>query len=167
MARHQRKARGDRYLVRMSVIGRLYTAFALRDWSTMGACYADDAHFSDPVFPDLDAAGVRAMWKMLLTSGTDLRVTFEVLEEGPARGTCAWQAFYTFSRTGRKVHNIIRSEFVLRDGLIVRQRDHFGFWRWSRQALGASGWLLGWSPIVRNKVQGTAAVSLRKAMAPR
>ncbi len=151
----------------MSVIGRFYTAFAQRDWSTMGACYADDARFSDPVFPDLDAAEVRAMWKMLLTSGTDPRVTFEVLEEGSARGICAWQAFYTFSRTGRQVHNLIRSEFVLRDGLIVQQRDQFDFWRWSRQALGASGWLLGWSPVVRNKVQATAAASLRKAMAPR
>lgn len=149
----------------MSVLHRFYTAFAERDWSTMGACYADEARFSDPVFPELDASGVRAMWKMLLTSGTDLRVAFTVIEETPTGGVCGWEAFYTFSRTGRKVHNIIRSEFVLRDGSIVRQRDHFGFWRWNRQALGASGWLFGWSPTVRNKVQAAAAASLTKAMA--
>lgn len=151
----------------MSVLVRFYTAFTQRDWSTMGACYAEDARFSDPVFPDLDAAGVRAMWRMLLTSGTDLRVTFKVLDETPLRAVCAWEAFYTFSKTGRKVHNVIRSEFGLRDGLILRQRDHFDLWRWSRQALGASGWLLGWSSIVRNKVQATAAASLRKVMASR
>ncbi len=149
----------------MSVLTRFYTAFAQRDWSTMGACYADDARFSDPVFPDLDAAGVRGMWKMLLTSGTDLRVTFKVVEESAQRGVCEWEAFYTFSRTGRKVHNIIRSEFELRDGLIVRQRDRFDFWRWSRQALGLSGVLLGWSPLVRNKVRATAAAALRRSMA--
>ena len=148
----------------MSVLTRFYTAFALRDWSTMGACYADDARFSDPVFPDLDAAGVRGMWKMLLTSGTDLRVTFKVVEESAHRGVGEWEAFYTFSRTGRKVHNIIRSEFELRDGLIVRQRDQFDFWRWSRQALGMSGVLLGWSPLVRNKVRATAAAALRRSM---
>lgn len=147
----------------MSVLTRFYTAFAQRDWSTMGACYADHARFSDPVFPDLDAAGVRGMWKMLLTSGTDLRVTFKVVEESAQRGVCEWEAFYTFSRTGRKVHNIIRSEFELRDGFIVQQRDHFDFWHWSRQALGLSGWLLGWSPIVRNKVRAAAAGSLLKA----
>ncbi len=156
----------------MSVIERFYTAFAQRDWSTMGACYHADARFSDPVFPDLKAEEVRAMWKMLLASGSDLRVTFRVLEENNANGVCEWEAFYHFSKrlrsgssgTGRAVHNIIRSEFELRDGLIFRQRDHFDFWRWSRQALGVSGVLLGWSPLVRNKVRGIAKTSLKRAM---
>ena len=146
------------------VIDRFYSAFAQRDWSTMAPCYAEDARFTDPVFPDLDATQVRAMWKMLLTSGSDLRVTHKVISETPIGGVCEWEAFYTFSKTGKKVHNIIRSEFQLRDGLIVRQRDHFDFWRWSRQALGTSGLLLGWSPIVRNKVRGIASSGLRKAM---
>ena len=148
----------------MSVIGRFYTAFGQRDWSTMGACYSDTARFSDPVFPELDAAGVRAMWKMLLTSGSDLRITFKISEESDESAVCEWEAFYTFSRTGKKVHNVIRSEFELREGLIHRQRDHFDFWRWSRQALGPSGLLLGWSPLVKNKVRGIAAAGLKKAM---
>lgn len=152
------------YLDRMAVLHRFYSAFAQRDWSAMGSCYADDARFSDPVFPDLDAQQVRAMWRMLLTSGADLRINFTILEEGAARGICEWEAFYTFSRTGRNVHNIIRSEFELHDGLIVRQRDRFDFWRWSRQALGMSGVLLGWSPLVKDKVRGIAASGLRKAM---
>jgi ketosteroid isomerase-like protein len=147
----------------MSTITRFYTAFTQRDWSTMGSCYAEDAHFSDPVFPDLDASGVRAMWKMLLTSGTDLRVTFKVMEESATGGVCEWEAYYTFSKTGRHVRNSIRSEFGLRDGRIIRQRDHFNFWRWSRQALGASGLFLGWSPIVKNKVRAIAAAGLRNA----
>ncbi|MCB9183816.1 MAG: nuclear transport factor 2 family protein [Flavobacteriales bacterium] len=148
----------------MAVLHRFYSAFAARDWEAMSACYAEDARFSDPVFPDLDAAGVRAMWRMLLTGGTDLQVSFRVEEESETHGLCRWEAHYTFSRTGRKVRNIIRSEFELRDGLIVRQRDHFDFWRWSRQALGVSGMLLGWSPLVRNKVRATAQAVLRKAM---
>ena len=146
------------------VLDRFYTAFAQRDWSAMGACYAEDARFSDPVFPDLDAKEVRAMWKMLLTSGTDLRINYRVVDENATQGHCEWEAFYTFSRTGRKVQNIIRSEFGLRDGLIHRQRDHFDFWHWSRQALGPSGLLLGWSPLVKNKVRGIAASGLKKAI---
>lgn len=149
----------------MSTLTRFYGAFVQRDWSTMGNCYADDARFSDPVFPDLDATGVRAMWKMLLTSGTDLKVTFHVQEENAECGVCEWEAYYTFSKTGRKVHNIIRSEFELRDGLIVRQRDHFSFWRWSRQALGMAGTLLGWSSALKKKVRASAASSLRRALA--
>lgn len=148
----------------MSVIDRFYTAFARLDWAAMAACYADDARFSDPVFPELDATQVRAMWKMLLTSGTDLRVVHAEVEETATGGRCRWDAWYTFSRTGRPVHNIIRAEFVLRDGLIVRHQDHFSFWRWSRQALGPTGLLLGWTPLVRNKVRSTAARSLARAM---
>ena len=149
----------------MSVINRFYTAFAKSDWATMGSCYSDAARFSDPVFPDLDARGVRAMWRMLLTSGRPLRITFTVIEENATGGRCRWEAFYTFSKSGRAVHNIVTSTFTIKDGLIMVQVDAFDFWGWSRQALGASGVLLGWSPIVRNKVRAMAAANLRKAMA--
>lgn len=148
----------------MSVLDRFYGAFVARDSSTMAACYADDARFNDPAFGDLNAAEVRAMWKMLVGRSADLRVKYKVLEEDERSGVCEWHAHYTFTRTGRKVHNIIRSEFVLRDGSIVQQRDHFDFWRWSRQALGLTGLLLGWSPMVRNKVQRTARAALERSM---
>ena len=50
-------------------------------------------------------------------------------------------------------------------GLITRHTDRFDFWRWSRQALGAPGLLLGWSPFLRAKVRGQAAASLRRFLA--
>ncbi len=152
------------YLQPMSTIERFYAAFQQRDWATMGACYHDDAHFSDPVFPELDSKEVRAMWKMLLTSGTDLRISYSVIEENTTFGKVRWEAWYTFSRTKRPVHNIITSTIEMKDGLIIRQTDVFDFWRWSRQALGLSGALLGWSPLVRTKVRAIAASGLRKAM---
>lgn len=151
----------------MSVINRFYAAFAAHDAATMGACYADDARFHDPAFGDLDANQVRAMWQMLLGRSKDLRITFTLFREDESSGACEWHAHYTFASTGRKVHNIIRSEFVLRDGLIVQQRDEFGIWRWSRQALGAVGWLLGWSPIVSGKVRRTARAALHRHMGQR
>jgi len=130
----------------------------------MGDCYHPQAHFSDPVFPDLDTKGVRAMWKMLLTSGTDLKLEFKVLEENANGGKVHWDAHYTFSRTGRKVHNSIDATFTLKDGLIIDHKDHFSFWRWSRQALGTTGMILGWTPIVRNKVRTLAAKNLQMTM---
>lgn len=148
----------------MHVLERFYSAFAQSDWATMGACYHQHATFSDPVFPDLDAEQVAAMWKMLLTSGTDLRVTYQVLEETSSGGRVHWEAWYTFSKTKRPVHNIIEASFMIQDGLILEHKDVFDFWRWSRQALGTSGLLLGWSPVVRSKVQRMAASNLRKAM---
>jgi limonene-1,2-epoxide hydrolase len=148
----------------MHVLERFYSAFTQQDWATMGACYHADARFSDPVFPGLDEAEVRAMWRMLLTSGSGLRITYKILRTEDTKGRVQWEAWYTFSRSGRKVHNVVTSEFVLKDDRILVQHDHFDFWRWSRQALGTSGLLLGWTPMVRNKVQGIAAANLRKAM---
>jgi len=148
----------------MSVLNFFYTAFAARDAGAMGACYADDARFADPAFGELDAREARAMWAMLLGRSTDLRVTFDVMHADDRSGSCVWHAHYTFTGTGRLVHNIIRSEFVLRDGLITQQRDQFSFWRWSRQALGMPGWLLGWSPWLRNRVRRNARAGLRRYM---
>lgn len=148
----------------MPVLHRFHSALSRKDWATMATCYADDARFSDPIFPDLDAVEVRAMWMMLLSSGTDLRFTFTVEQESATEGRCVCEAIYTFGKSGRPVHNIIHSSFELRDGLIFRQRDRFNFWRWSRQALGTTGWLLGWTPILRNKVRKVMAKRLASAM---
>lgn len=148
----------------MPLLARFYSAFAQHDWATMGACYHPEAQFSDPVFPELDAAQARAMWKMLLSSGSDLRVEFQVMEETETGGRVQWDAFYTFGASGRKVHNRVSSTFVLKDGLILMQKDAFSFWRWSRQALGASGLALGWSSMLRTKVRNAAIARLARAM---
>ena len=77
-----------------------------------------------------------------------------------------WEANYRFTATGRMVHNIIEADFEFdAAGLITRQRDRFDFWRWSRQALGAPGLLLGWTPMLRAKVRDQAAKGLQRFMA--
>ncbi len=148
----------------MSTIERFYSAFAERDCVTMGACYHDTATFSDPVFGDLNATEVRAMWKMLVINGKDLRITHKVLNEDRNSGSATWDAWYTFSKTGRPVHNRINATFTFKDGLIHSHQDHFDFWRWSRQALGISGLLLGWTPLLKRKVQGMARAGLARSL---
>jgi hypothetical protein len=143
-----------------ALITKFYTAFQQKDFVTMQSCYHPEATFSDPVFPNLNSKEVKAMWQMLLTSSKDLRLEFSEVTDHSAR----WDAWYTFSRSGRPVHNIIRSSFTFRDGRIFTQRDDFNFWRWSRQALGLSGTLLGWTPVVSNKVRSTARRALDKFM---
>jgi len=138
------------------LIRKFYSAFQQKDFLAMQSCYHAEATFSDPVFPDLNSDEVKAMWQMLLTSSKDLRVEFSDVTDTGAR----WDAWYTFSRSGRPVHNIVRSTFTFRDGLILTQKDEFNFWRWSHQALGISGTLLGWTPVVSNKVRSTARKSL-------
>lgn len=148
----------------VAVLDRFYAAFAARDAATMAAAYADEARFSDPVFTDLSADEARAMWRMLCERGVDLVVDHRDVEADDARGRVHWEARYTFSATGRKVHNVIDASFELRDGKIVRHVDQFDFWRWSRMALGPAGVLLGWSGFLKRKVQQQAGGQLTKFM---
>ena len=147
-----------------ATIERFYTAFDRGDGDAMAACYAPDARFSDPVFTDLRGEEPGAMWRMLTGRAEDLEVRLEEHEAGDERGSAHWLADYTF-RTGRRVHNDIRAEFAFRDGLIAEHHDSFSFYAWARQALGPPGLLLGWTPIVRGKVQKEARAGLDEFMA--
>lgn len=144
-----------------------YQGFARHDAEAMAACYADDVRFSDEVFPELKGEQARNMWRMLCERAADLKVVHEVRAATPTSGQVHWEAWYTFSATGKKVHNVIDGTFELRDGKIVRHTDAFDFYRWSRQALGATGLLLGWTPLVKNKVRAQAGKGLEQYSAGR
>jgi uncharacterized protein len=146
--------------VSREVISRLYEAFALRDHVGMARCYTPDARFSDPVFTDLRGTQVAAMWRMLCQRATDLRITYSDVSAVGNSGSAHWEAWYTYSATGRPVHNVIEAAFTFRDGRIATHRDHFGLYRWTRQALGTTGVLLGWTPFLRSAVRRRAAVAL-------
>ena len=144
----------------MSVVQEFYQAFTRKDGDAMAHCYSSDIQFSDPVFPNLKGQDAKDMWRMLCQRSKDLQIEFEVLEDKADRAVVIWDAYYTFVKTGRKVHNHIRAELSLRNGKIWQHRDQFSFWRWSRQALGPSGLLLGFTPVVKNKVREEAAKTL-------
>jgi ketosteroid isomerase-like protein len=147
------------------LINVFYGAFQRKDGDAMARCYHADVQFADPVFPDLKGGYAGAMWRMLCGQAKDLTVEFSGVEADDQYGKAHWEATYTFSVTGRQVFNVIDATFEFKDGLIVRHTDVFDFWKWSRMALGASGLLLGWTPIVRSKVQGQAAKTLAKFVA--
>ncbi len=147
------------------LIQRFYAAFAKRDGDQMAACYAPDAHFSDPVFPDLRGGEPGAMWRMLTGRAADLEVKLLEHEADDERGSAHWLADYTFSTTGRKVHNDVRAQFRFKDGLIAEHRDAFSFYAWSRQALGPAGLALGWTPLIHGKVKRQARAGLDEFLA--
>ena len=147
------------------LIQRFYAAFAARDGDAMAACYAPGATFSDPVFTDLRGDEPGAMWRMLTGRADDLTVELVEHDADDERGSARWIAHYTFSQTGRKVVNDVRSEFRFADGLIAEQRDSFDFHRWARQALGTQGLLLGWAPPVRAAVGKRARAGLDEFIA--
>jgi ketosteroid isomerase-like protein len=146
------------------LIETFYTAFQQRDHAGMVACYHPEIHFYDPVFLDLNGRYARAMWHMLCQRGKDLQIRFGDVAADEQSGRANWQATYTFP-TGRRVHNDIRAAFQFQDGLISKHRDSFDFWRWTRMALGPTGLLLGWTPMVKRKVRATAVAGLHKFIA--
>jgi ketosteroid isomerase-like protein len=146
------------------LITRFYTSFQNNDHKGMQACYADNAHFNDPVFTNLDAKKTKAMWEMLLRNGKDLHLEFNHVTANKKNGSADWIATYTFSKTGRKVINSIRAEFEFEQGKIIRHSDYFNFYKWARQALGLSGLMLGWTPFIKNKIRTAAMRNLHQFM---
>ncbi|KPW90630.1 nuclear transport factor 2 family protein [Pseudomonas syringae] len=144
-----------------ALITRFYEAFAQLDAEAMSACYTDDVLFSDPAFGELRGAQVGDMWRMLTSRAKDFSVVFDQVRADDQTGSAHWVATYLFSQTGRTVVNDIQARFVFRDGKICEHRDDFDMWRWSRQALGLKGLLLGWTPLVRNAVRAQALKGLK------
>ncbi|MHC6227166.1 nuclear transport factor 2 family protein [Pseudomonas sp. X10] len=150
-----------------ALITRFYQAFQRLDAEAMVACYSDDIVFSDPAFGTLRGKDVGDMWRMLATRAKSFSLTFDNVRADEQSGGAHWVATYLFSQTGRTVVNDIQARFVIRDGLVCEHHDSFDLWRWSRQALGMPGLLLGWSPIVRSKVRQQALKGLRTFQAGR
>jgi ketosteroid isomerase-like protein len=145
-----------------TLIRDFYAAFARHDGAAMARCYHGDVFFTDPVFPALRGRDAGEMWRMLLSRAKDLVITLDEASADGDGGRARWTARYTFTKTGRPVVNHIDAMFAFRDGLIVRHFDQFPFWRWSRQALGPVGLVLGWSPLIQWKVRKDAAMALER-----
>jgi len=149
-------------------ITRFYEAFARLDAETMAACYSPDAQFDDEVFSLRGHREVAGMWRMLCEAtqakGRDVwRLHSSAIDADGSGGRAHWEAHYRFGATGRLVTNHIDAVFTFTpDGLMATHRDRFDFWAWARQALGAPGCALGWTPWLRARVRAQAAASLAR-----
>ena len=150
-----------------ALITRFYEAFQRLDAEAMSACYTDDVLFSDPMFGELRGQNATDMWRMLTSRAKDFALTFDQVQADALRGSAHWVATYEFGQTGAIVINDIQARFVFRDGKICEHHDHFDLWRWSRQALGAKGLLLGWTPLVKNAIRAQAHKGLKAFQASR
>ncbi|WEK19153.1 MAG: nuclear transport factor 2 family protein [Candidatus Pedobacter colombiensis] len=147
------------------LIHHFYTSFQRKDVQAMQDCYADNASFSDPVFTNLNTLEVRSMWAMLLKNGKDMRLEFKNISTDETGTHAEWDAWYTFSATGNRVHNHICASFIIENGKIIKHTDHFSFYKWAKQALGFTGLLLGWTSFIKNKIRAKARKNLEAFMA--
>lgn len=153
-----------------ALINKFYTAFAGGDAKTMQSCYHESIVFEDPAFGVLTGSNAGDMWEMLLSGprenpdGTKaLTIEHTNVEATETTGSANWVAHYKFS--GRPVENRVKATFEFKDGLITKHTDVFDFWIWSSQALGISGYLLGWTSFLNNQVKGQTNGKLAKFVA--
>lgn len=134
------------------VINDFYSAFQKRDAEGMIVHYHPEVLFEDPAFGLLKGDEARGMWKMLCASASDLKIDFKIIKAEKDHVDASWEALYTFSASGRKVHNKIRAHFEFKDGLILKHTDSFNLHRWASQALGWKGFLLGATSFFKKKL---------------
>lgn len=144
------------------LIQKFYTAFAAGDAEGMAACYTNDVKFCDPAFGPLKGDDAKNMWRMLLKNNTGIKITASDIDADEITGSAKWVAVYIFSRTGRRVTNHVSAEFEFRDGKISKHTDTFNIWKWAGQAMGVTGWLLGWTPFMKGKIRTQTATLLGK-----
>lgn len=144
------------------LIHKFYTAFANADAKIMCECYHNNIQFEDPAFGILKGNDTCMMWKMLIEkSKGNIKIEFSDSKADEYSGTAKWIAVYNFSKTNRKIVNVIHAQFQFRDGLIIKHTDYFDIWKWSKQAFGFKGFLLGWTGFMQKQIQKQAITSLK------
>jgi len=138
------------------IITDFYKAFQQLDAEKMVSHYDEHVTFSDPAFGTLHGDHAKNMWRMLVESqkGKNFIVRFSNIHEQDDTVLADWEAEYTFSQTGRKIHNIINAKFTLKEGKIITHHDHFNLHQWAKQALGFKGFLIGNTAFFKKKLQG-------------
>jgi len=138
------------------LIENFYTSFAEGNIAGMLACYHKDIVFQDAAFGTLKGERAKQMWTMLLSQKKeDTIISHSDIEANADAGKANWVAKYQYGDKKRKVVNNVHAQFRFQDGKIIEHIDHFDLWKWSKQALGGAGYLLGWSSFMRNKIQQT------------
>lgn len=145
------------------IADRFYSAFAKGDAETMTSLYADQVEFEDPAFGKLKGDRAKMMWNMLLErSQGNLKIDYSIIKATENTVLVNWEARYPFSKTGRHIHNKISAQITIEDGKIVKHTDYFNLWKWSQQALGLKGLLMGWTPFFRKKLQQQTRILLER-----
>ena len=145
------------------LITKFYKGFSSKEVAVMLSCYDDAIVFKDPAFGELKGEDAKNMWRMLLSrKENNLVVKLISVKEIENGAIASWEATYLYGPQKRAVKNCISAEFIIENGKIQQHIDHFNLWKWSSQALGLIGVLLGWTPFMKNKIQGKTKHLLQK-----
>ncbi len=143
-------------MTNQELISKFYTAFSEGNAKSMVECYHEDIVFYDPAFGELKGKRAMKMWEMLLSQkSAATKITFSNIQTTSDLGSVDWVAEYVFGKKKRKVVNKVHADFKFSDGKIIEHTDTFNIWKWSQQAMGLPGYLLGWTSFMKAKIQQT------------
>ena len=98
---------------------------------------------------------------MLCKNAKDFSLEFDGIKNlDDGYYTCNWTAKYTFSKTGKKVTNMCKAHIKIENGFITEHSDGWSLHKWSAQAIGIMGQLLGWTGFFRRKLKNQAKRNL-------
>jgi len=135
-------------MTQTETIEKFYSAFQKLDVETMVSLYHDDIEFTDPGFGTLLGVDAKNMWRMICSRAKDFSLEYSQVTENSAH----WNTTYTFSASGRTVHNSINATFEFKDGKISKHIDLFDLHKWATQALGFKGKLFGGTSFFKKKL---------------
>ncbi len=136
------------------IITEFYNNFSEGNAQGMTQYYHKDIVFNDPIFGTLKKERAFKMWEMLLSKKSEhTTISFDNIIEKEGFITVNWTATYLFGPQQRKVVNNVLATFRFQENKIIEHSDSFDLWKWTRQALGTSGYLMGWSSFMQKKIQ--------------
>lgn len=141
------------------LVSMFFTAYQRHDYLGMHACLDPWVEFGDLAFESITGAQVRAMWRWYCepteTRKDPVQVPgFEVLKADGDHVYAEYWVRYSLG-AGKLVNYVIRSEFTLRDGKIVRQIDEpaISNLEFARMATGFPACLLALTPAFRPAIR--------------
>ena len=147
------------------LLNKFYKGFQNGNAKEMTECYHSEIVFQDPVFGKLHGKEATKMWEMLIAKGKgNNKITFNSIQADKETGSANWIAEYNYGEKKRKVINNVSAKFKFKDGLIIEHTDTFDLWKWTKQALGAPGYVMGWTSFMKNKIQKTTNSQLSDFM---
>ena len=135
-------------LTNQQVIEQFYTALSNRDIKALSNCYHEEVVYSDVGFGIQKGKDAKLVWQFLMNNvDENFMVTFSDIQANETRGSANWVAKYQFNQ--RNIENQITATFQFQNGKIIYHKDKYSLWKWSQQAFGFLGYLIGWLPLFR------------------
>lgn len=143
-----------------------FASYKKHDSAGMDSCLDPEVEFCDLAFRKITGADVRAMWQWFCVP-TESRTepvkvpSFEILEAEGDSVQARYEVDYTLERKHR-VNYVIRSDFTLSNGRIVRQVDTptISNFQFAKKALGFPKCILGLTPMFKPLIRREMASKL-------